>query len=139
MTTPRTVPPPPFCLSGEGLVLRDWTDDDLPAMVRLFDDPDVARWTPLASPFDADAAKQYLERSREARTAGRRLQLAVTLDGGAPLGEVMLMFKEGGGEIEIGYAIGARHRGQGLSARGVRLLTRFAYASLAARRIIRRI
>jgi len=139
MTTPLTVPVPPFCLAGHGLVLREWTDEDLPAMSGLFDDPDVARWTPLASPFDADAAEQYLERAREARTAGRRLQLVVTLDGGAPLGEVMLMLKDTEGEAELGYAIGAAHRGRGLSARAVRLLTGLAYDTLGAHRVVLRI
>ncbi|MHA6762979.1 GNAT family N-acetyltransferase [Streptacidiphilus sp. PAMC 29251] len=136
MTTPHTVPAPPFRLAGHGLVLRDWTDEDLPAMAALFDDPDVARWTPLT---DAEAAKQYLLRGREARVAGRRLQLAVTLDGEVPLGEVVLMLREEEGEIELGYLVGALYRGQGLSVRAVRLLTGYAYESLAAHRIILRI
>lgn len=37
-------------LSGEGLVLRDWTEADLAAMPALFDDPDIAYWTPIVSP-----------------------------------------------------------------------------------------
>ncbi|MFC1420225.1 GNAT family N-acetyltransferase [Streptacidiphilus cavernicola] len=139
MTKPCTVPEPPFRLDGQGLVLREWTDEDLPAMPALFDDPDVARWTPLASPFDAEAARLYLERAREAREAGRRLQLVVTADGGAPLGEVMLMLKDVDGEVEIGYAIGAAHRGRGLAAAGVRLLTELAHDRLGADRVILRI
>ncbi|WP_405856234.1 GNAT family N-acetyltransferase [Streptomyces sp. NBC_01515] len=39
-------------LTGEDLVLREWTENDLPAMTELFDDPEIAHWTPLASPFD---------------------------------------------------------------------------------------
>lgn len=39
-------------LSGEGLVLRDWTETDLEAMPGLFDHPDIAYWTPIVSPFD---------------------------------------------------------------------------------------
>lgn len=37
-------------LSGEGLVLRDWTEADLAAMPTLFDHPDIAYWTPIVSP-----------------------------------------------------------------------------------------
>ncbi|GAA3128837.1 hypothetical protein GCM10017687_49970 [Streptomyces echinatus] len=44
-------------LSGEGLVLRDWTEADLAAMPELFDHPDIAYWTPIVSPFDAAAAR----------------------------------------------------------------------------------
>ena len=139
MTTPLTVPASPFRLADHGLVLREWTDEDLPALPGLFDDPDVARWTPLASPFDDAAAEQYLERAREARAAGRRLQLVITEDGGAPLGEVMLMLKEVEGEAELGYAIGAAYRGRGLTARAVRLLTALAYDTLGADRVVLRI
>ena len=134
------IPAPPLRLAALGLVLREWTDEDLPAMVGLFDDPEIARWTPLASPFDIDAAKRYLSRARELRAEGRRLQLAVTTDGGAPLGEVVAMTSgDDGGEVEIGYAIGAAHRRQGLSGRAVRLLTAFAYDTLGARRVLLRI
>lgn len=37
-------------LTGEGLVLRDWTEGDVAAMPDLFDHPDTAYWTPLVSP-----------------------------------------------------------------------------------------
>lgn len=37
-------------LTGEGLVLRDWTEADLAAMPELFDHPDIAYWTPIVSP-----------------------------------------------------------------------------------------
>ncbi|HEV7935610.1 MAG TPA: hypothetical protein VGP70_25255 [Actinomadura sp.] len=33
--------PPAIRLSGLGLHLREWTDDDLPVMVELFDEPQV--------------------------------------------------------------------------------------------------
>lgn len=37
-------------LTGEGLVLRDWTAADLASMPGLFDHPDIAYWTPIVSP-----------------------------------------------------------------------------------------
>ncbi|MFD0431779.1 hypothetical protein ACFQ60_45175 [Streptomyces zhihengii] len=37
-------------ITGEGLVLRDWTESDLDAMPALFDHPDIAYWTPIVSP-----------------------------------------------------------------------------------------
>ncbi|MGJ6965299.1 GNAT family N-acetyltransferase [Streptosporangium sp. G11] len=58
-------------LPGLGIHLREWTDEDLPVMVALFDEPQVARWTPLRSPFDFDAAQEYLSQSRRARAADR--------------------------------------------------------------------
>ncbi|MGP3690342.1 GNAT family N-acetyltransferase [Streptomyces sp. IBSNAI002] len=58
----------------------------------------------------------------------------MTLDGGAPLGEVMLRrFPEG---FEIGYAVGPAHRGQGLAARAVRVMSAYAFGQLGAPQVI---
>ena len=121
-------------LSGEGLVLRDWTEADLAAMPELFDDPDIAYWTPMASPFDAAAARARLDRGRRLRADGTTILLAITVDGGAPLGEVMLRRAPEG--TELGYAIGPAHRGQGLAARAVRVMAAYAFERLDARQVI---
>lgn len=137
--------PYPMALAGFGLRLREWTDADAPTMVELFDEAEVGRWTPLASPFDEAAARAYLDRARERRAEDRGVQLAVTTDGHTPLGEVVLFATGPGGrdpdgtDTELGYAIGAAHRGQGLATRAVRLMTGYAYRELAARRVILRI
>ena len=77
-------------LVGDGLVLREWERGDLAAMVKLFDDPEVAYWTPLVTPFDLDAAKAYLDK---AHSDNGVYQLAITEDGEEPMGEVLLMTK----------------------------------------------
>lgn len=110
----------------EGLILREWTENDIPAMPGLFDDADVARFTPLASPFDEEAARKYYDQSVIRRAEGEALQLAITTDGGAPLGEVLLFRRDAAGAGELGYAVGPAHRGQNLAARAVRLLTEYA-------------
>jgi RimJ/RimL family protein N-acetyltransferase len=136
--------PHPLTLAGSGLRLREWTDADVPAMVELFDDAAVARWTPLASPFDEAAARAYLDRARARRAEDLGLQLAVTTDGQTPLGEVLLFTTgphgrvAGGPDAELGYAIGPAHRGQGLASRAVTVMTGFAYET-GARRVILRI
>ncbi|MGW6308574.1 GNAT family N-acetyltransferase [Streptomyces niveus] len=58
--------------SPEGLQLREWTEADIPALSALFDEPEMARWTPLASPFDEAAARAYLTRAHERRAAVAR-------------------------------------------------------------------
>ncbi|MFI8320071.1 GNAT family N-acetyltransferase [Streptomyces sp. NPDC085529] len=121
-------------LRGEGIVLRDWTEADLAAMPELFEDPDVAYWTPIVSPFDAQAAATRLERARKLRAEGTTLLFAITVDGGAPLGEGMLRRIPGG--VELGYAVGPAHRGQGLAARAVRVMAAYAVEELGAERVI---
>nr|BBA84079.1 GCN5 family acetyltransferase [Streptomyces lavendulae] len=121
-------------LSGEGLILRDWTEADLGAMPGLFDHPDIAYWTPIVSPFDEAAARARLVRARELRREGTTILLAVTLDGGAPLGEIMLRRSPEG--TEIGYAVGPAHRGQGLAARAVRVMAAYAFEEWGSEQVI---
>ncbi|MER5869786.1 GNAT family N-acetyltransferase [Streptomyces sp. NPDC002044] len=121
-------------LSGEGLVLRDWTESDLAAMPGLFDHPDIAHWTPIVSPFDEAAALARLERARRLRAEGTAVLLAITVDGGAPLGEVMLRRAPEG--TELGYAVGPAHRGQGLAVRAVRVMAAYAFERLDAEQVI---
>jgi RimJ/RimL family protein N-acetyltransferase len=111
----------PEILSGEGVILRPWTSADLGRMVELFDEPEIARWTPLASPFDSEAAAAYLERARH--HALTRLQLAITLAGGEALGEVLLDIPD----AFAGYMVGDAHRGQGLAGRALRVITAHAH------------
>ncbi|MET9666787.1 GNAT family N-acetyltransferase [Streptomyces sp. NPDC006475] len=121
-------------LSGEGLVLRDWSEADLSAMPELFDHPDIAYWTPIVSPFDEAAARARLARDRKMREEGTTILLAITVDGGAPLGEVMLRRVPEG--TELGYAVGPAHRGQGLAARAVRLMATYAFEQLGEEQVI---
>ncbi|MDF3292622.1 GNAT family N-acetyltransferase [Streptomyces silvisoli] len=121
-------------LTGEGLVLRDWTEADLGAMPDLFDHPDIAYWTPIVSPFDEAAARARLNRDRQLRTEGTTILLAITVDGRAPLGEVMLRRTPEG--TELGYAIGPAHRGRGLAARAVRVMAAYAFEQLGVEQVI---
>jgi RimJ/RimL family protein N-acetyltransferase len=120
---------PALRLIGDGLVLREWERGDLAAMVELFDDPDVAYWTPLRSPFDLAAAEAYFD---AAHADNGRIQLAITLDGQAPMGEVLLGTKTG----TLGYAVGPAFRGQRLAVRALKLLTAYAHEEAGLPRVI---
>jgi RimJ/RimL family protein N-acetyltransferase len=114
-------------LSGHGLVLRTWRTDDLPTMMELFDDPDIAYRTPLASPFDLNAATAYMDRAHHLYAEGVRIQLAITEEGDdAPLGEVL--FNRAG--RTIGYGVGPAHRGRRLAVRAVQVMTDYAHRVL---------
>ncbi|MEV6510460.1 GNAT family N-acetyltransferase [Streptomyces sp. NPDC051642] len=116
---PAPVPSPAqLRLTGEDLVLREWTENDFPAMTELFDDPEIAHWTPPAFPFDETAAGAYLAAARQARAEGLRIQLAITADGQLPLGEVLVIRHNANDRTaRLGYSVGAAHRGRRVGAR----------------------
>ncbi|MFJ9380464.1 GNAT family N-acetyltransferase [Streptomyces sp. NPDC101455] len=118
-------------LTGEDLVLREWTENDLPAMTELFDDPEIAHWTPLASPFDETAARAYLAAARQTRAEGLRIQLAITADGQLPLGEILVIRQNANDPTaSLGYSVGAAHRGRRLGARALIVMTEHAHHAL---------
>ncbi|GAA2321412.1 hypothetical protein GCM10010234_79060 [Streptomyces hawaiiensis] len=119
-------------LMAHGLLLREWTSQDLAVMQELLDDPDVAYRTPLESPFDQAAALRYLDSAHQARHGNERIHLAITTDGHQVLGEVLLNRATG----SIGYIVGTAHRGQRLAARALRAMTEYAHTTIALQRVI---
>ncbi len=104
-----------FC-SG-GLYFRAWRREDVEAMVALFDTDQMNRWTPLASPFTVEVARQYIA---DAGKAAGVLQLAVLLaPNTAPVGEVIVFPADAADEVELAYAIGAHHQRQRVATRAV--------------------
>jgi len=139
MTTSGRLPFP-LTLTGEGITLREWRSEDLDDLITLLDEPDIARWTPMPSPFDVDAGIAYLKRAYQGRVSGRRIQLAITVDGGQPLGEVLLFGLDAGlNEAELGYLVGAPHRRRGLASAALTLLSTFGRHELELRRLLLRI
>jgi RimJ/RimL family protein N-acetyltransferase len=139
MTTSGRLPFP-IALIGDAVQLREWTPEDLDDLVELLDEPDIARWTPMPSPFDVEAGLAYLKRARQGRTSGQRIQLAITADGGKPLGEVLLFGVDAGlKEAELGYLVGAGHRRRGLAAGALSLLSGYAHSTLHLSRLLLRI
>jgi RimJ/RimL family protein N-acetyltransferase len=132
--------PFPISLTGEGVLLREWTEEDLDDLVELLDEPDIARWTPMPSPFDVAAGIAYLKRAQQGRATGQRIQLAITADGGRPLGEVLLFGMDLGlKEAELGYLVGAPFRRRGLASAALGLLSGYAHSALGLSRLLLRI
>ncbi|WP_109598439.1 GNAT family N-acetyltransferase [Actinoplanes xinjiangensis] len=132
--------PYPLRLTGTGVVLREWRWEDLDDLVALLDEPGIARWTLMPSPFDVEAGLAYLRRAQQGRIGGSRIQLAITTDGGRPLGEVLLFnVRPEAPEAELGYLIGLPYRRRGLASAALSLLSTYAFDTLALRRLLLRI
>ncbi len=132
--------PYPLTLTGDGVTLREWRSEDLDELVAMLDEPDIARWTPMPSPFDVEAGIAYLKRAHQGRVSGRRIQLAITTDGERPLGEVLLFGVDLGlREAELGYLVGVRYRRRGLASAALSLLSTYARSTLNLSRLLLRI
>jgi RimJ/RimL family protein N-acetyltransferase len=121
---PLPQPDPPL---SDGIVeLRPWSMDDLTAFARMHDDPDVARFTPLASPYTAAHARAWLEAEPGRRMEGAELALAVVADA-AVVGSIGVRPDADDREIvEIGYVVAAPARGRGIATRAVRMTVEWA-------------
>jgi RimJ/RimL family protein N-acetyltransferase len=121
--------PGSLIVRGYGVILREWQEKDLAVLIDLFDEPSVDFWTPLPSPFDMNAATHHVTAARRMMRNRRNLRLAITQDELTPLGEVLLMAREGS-TAEIAYVVGLRHRGKHIATSSVRLTMKYALAEL---------
>ncbi len=130
------VPDPP--LAEGDLLLRPWRVADAPVLAAAWADPEVARWTGVPTRHDEAAARRWIEGDEARRQRGLSLDLVIDL-GGVVVGEVGLTgFDANAAEAEVGWWLGAPHRGQGYASRAVRLLTDWAVDELAVDRLVAR-
>lgn len=122
-------------IEGEGFVLRAWRQDDLDALLRHADDPQVPRGLSDRFPHP------YTREDGEAFLAGRVVDLghpvlAVEIGGEACGG---IAARPGTGErrhgAELGYWLGRRHWGQGRMTRIVAAYLGWVVPELRLRRV----
>jgi RimJ/RimL family protein N-acetyltransferase len=108
---------------SDGVVsLRAWRDDDVPAIVAICDDPEVARFTRVPSPYTERDAREFL-----AGGVVEEMSFAIVAadDEDEVLGSIGLR-DAGEKRGELGYLVAAGARGQGVASRAVRLLAAWA-------------
>ena len=113
------------------LVLRPWTEDDVPAIVAGCNDPEVAYWIPMIPhPYTEADALAFI---RDEVLPGQ-LKLAIELDG-AVVGGIGMGVNAHHYKGTIGYWIAARSRGRGVCTRALRLLARHALEDRGLQRV----
>lgn len=124
--------------AAPALLLRPWTEQDIPAMVAAHRDPLIRRW--LVRPLTTEeAARQLIAAQAADRRAGTAFSFAVLQadpDGGAATLAGSVGVRGLGGESvsgEVGYWIAAPARGRGIAGRAVSAVSEWAFRLPQAR------
>jgi RimJ/RimL family protein N-acetyltransferase len=113
------------------LVLRPWTEDDVPALVAGCNDPEIAHWIPLIPhPYTEEDAREFLR----GEATPEHTALAIELDGRV-VGGIGMGLNSREYRATMGYWVAASERGHGVCTRALRLLTRHALAELDVQRV----
>jgi RimJ/RimL family protein N-acetyltransferase len=122
---PRPDPP----LQDDVITLRQWSFDDVPAVARACQDPEIARWTTVPTPYTEADARAYIELITDPALEDQ-VNFAVDRNSdGLLIGSISLVIvkpKVG----EIGYWAAAEARGHGYTPRALRLLSRWGFDAL---------
>jgi RimJ/RimL family protein N-acetyltransferase len=108
------------------ILLRARTEDDVPAITEACQDPEIARWTTVPSPYTEDDARRFVRENPDAYAI-------VDLETGEFLGSIgWHVFDD---NVQVGYWMKREARGRGSATRALRLLAAWAFAELGAGRV----
>ncbi|WP_307847533.1 GNAT family N-acetyltransferase [Streptomyces sp. F63] len=122
--------------ASPALVLRPWRMEDVPALVEVYRDPVLRRWTSHVPEGDADGAR-WVRAQERGWAAGDRFSFAVLEAppgaSAALAGNVVLKhIASGKPAAEVGYWTAPHVRGRGVAPRALEALTAWAFNSFAA-------
>jgi len=124
-------------LVAEATALRAWRDSDLPALVRICQDPEIVRWTAVPANYSEADARTYLLRRHDAIVAGTAAPFAIVSAGEEQLiGSISLVrLAWEHRRAEVGYFLAREARGAGNATRAVTLICEWAFRSLGLERL----
>lgn len=109
---------PSTVIAGHHVVLRPWVNDDIEALIAIYNDPVAARYVDVPQPYDAAQARAFVIHTTTARRTGAGFHYAVTLrESDAVVGSAYLHDVDPvAGTTEVSYLIHPDHRGRGLAS-----------------------
>lgn len=124
-------------LADEQVLLRPWTEADIPQQMEAFRDPTFltySDWQPVSN----QEASQRLNEQEQGRARGEQIDFAIVsrddlrlVLGGASLNWV----NEKDKRASLGYWLAPTARGRGVASRSVRLIARWAFETLHLARL----
>ena len=121
-------------LQGEGVVLRPWRIEDVPAVAAACQDAEIARWLAFVpQPYTEEHARFYVQDCMDA--PDERKPFAITdTETGAVIGSIdMHINRMHTGHV--GYWLAAEARGRGLTSAALRALSLWAFRELGLGRV----
>jgi RimJ/RimL family protein N-acetyltransferase len=115
-------------IQDDAIRLRPPSEDDIPAIVAACQDPEIARWTAVPSPYTEEDARTWL--ASEEETAF----VVVDRESGELLGAIGVQ-EVGQANAQVGYWVKREARGRGVATAALRLLARYAVEELGAGRV----
>ena len=97
-------------LDAGDLLLRPWRDDDIEAVYRACQDPDIQRWTTIPSPYGREDAAWFVSTCPDRWRSGTASFAAVDAESGSLLGSFGLEGVEHEQGPEIGFWVAADAR-----------------------------
>jgi ribosomal-protein-alanine N-acetyltransferase len=124
-------------LEGDRVVLRDWRDEDAPALAPVCGEWDVCAFSSVPWAYSEAEALAWIGRQRHKRAAGTVLALAIQgREDDRAFGNVNLAgFDDDAGEAAIGYWLVPEVRGRGLATAAASLLIDWGLRNLGLERI----
>jgi ribosomal-protein-alanine N-acetyltransferase len=130
MTAPRD-------LRTARLLLRSFQTEDIPAIVRLAGEKQIAATTlMIPHPYSEDDARNFLAKANEDFTEGLSFTFAISILPGRDLcGAVGLHIADSHKRAELGYWIGVPYWGKGFATEAARAAVAFGFEALNLHRI----
>jgi len=123
-------------LSDGVVTLRPKTLEDVEAIVEACQDPEIARWTRVPSPYTPTEATGWIEACKGELEAGTAIDWLVIDAAGAMAGSIGLMDIDRARSYgKIGYWVAAPARGRGVASRALRLVRDWGAGELGLRHI----
>ncbi len=119
------------------LLLRPFTSDDVPALTRLLQDPEIAATTlTIPYPYDESMAEEWIARHRGGWERGELANFAVVLEESGELaGTVGLAVSARHRSAELGYWTGKPFWGMGVASEASRALVEWGLRELGLNRV----